>query len=83
MDSLIAQFGLPGLVIFGMGVALKMLWERLSDSQDKRIAESRETLTVMKATTDAAESVAKGQEAVARGFEALKAIVERGNGTAG
>lgn len=77
MDQLLTQFGLPGIVIAGQAVIMRMLWVRLNDVQDKRIAEAREALTVMQTWAAAAEAVADGQEALSKGFEALRATNER------
>jgi len=60
-----------------MAAALRLMWTRLNEVQDKRIAEAREALLIMQASTDAAEAVADGQEALARGFDALRAAIER------
>ncbi|SHE68935.1 hypothetical protein SAMN02745157_0717 [Kaistia soli DSM 19436] len=60
-----------------MAAAIRLLWTRLNEVQDKRIAEQREALTIMKASTDAAVAVADGQEAVTRGLDALRAAIER------
>ncbi len=36
------QYGLPGIIILGMGWALFLLWNRLNTVQDARLAEAHE-----------------------------------------
>ena len=76
-DALLQQYGLQGLMISALLLACRHLWMRLNECQDKRIAELRETLVVMAASTAAAQAVAES-------LAALKIAIEpRSHGGSG
>ncbi len=70
IDAIIQQYGPQGLMIGALLLACRHLWAKLAECQEKRIAELRETLVVMAASTAAAQ-------AVAAGLAALKVAIEQ------
>lgn len=60
VGTILETYGLPGVVIFTLGWAVKHLWDRYNEVQDARIAEMRNAaeknatlVREMKATLDA------------------------------
>ncbi len=54
--GLVERYGLPGLIILGMGWAIYLLWSRLNAVQDARIADLQamgKTVTDLTAETTA------------------------------
>lgn len=49
----LAQMGLPGIVIIGLFLALREKDKQLTDSQEKRIAEGRESVAATERNTAA------------------------------
>lgn len=76
IDAIIAQYGPQGLIIGALLLACRDLWARLSDCQEKRIAELKESLATTAAQTAAAKAVADA-------LGALKATIEQRHGGRG
>lgn len=60
MDSVIKGFldqGVLGLVIIGLGFAVVYLFNKYSDIQEKRIAESRESIKAIEQSTNTLETL--------------------------
>jgi hypothetical protein len=51
------QMGLPGIVIAGLGMAVRALWNKYSDAMEKRIVEGRESVKAIEANTDALDTL--------------------------
>lgn len=47
----IAKFGLPGLFILALAVAVRTLFVKYDEVQNKRVEEARETIEVIRANT--------------------------------
>lgn len=58
VDAIIERFGLVGLCLVGMGFAVLILWKRLSEVQDARIADAeRNAERLLKVTHDATDAM--------------------------
>ena len=57
MEAVLLQYGLPGVVILALGLAYIRKDNKLDEVNEKRIAESRETIKAIEQNTNTLETL--------------------------
>lgn len=57
MEALLLSYGLPGVVILGLGLAYLRKDAKLDEVQEKRIAESRDSIKAIEQNTNTLETM--------------------------
>jgi len=57
MEAALLAYGLPGIIILGLGLAYLRKDAKLDEVQEKRIAESRESIKAIEQNTNTLEAM--------------------------